>query len=129
RHIGNLYIFSCLDRAFAQCDSVRQKVAQQIRDLPLKQRMFPPMWTHFNFAPTIEFDLIWEVLQPFVFANFQPVHAANLSRSASHASCKQCCSFKASTHPSPTPDCRDTTSQFREGLARTCRPASSRVRS
>src|SRR3989442_15698499 len=63
--------------------------AQQIRYFALKQRMFPSMWTHFDFAPTIEFDFVREVLQPFVFANFQPVHAANLSPPASHASGKQ----------------------------------------
>src|SRR5580765_4869984 len=34
-------------------------------------------------------DLVREVLQPFVFANFQPVHAPNLSPPASHASGKQ----------------------------------------
>src|SRR6266404_8391688 len=51
--------------------------------------MFPTMWTHFDFSPTIEFDFVREVLQPFVFANFQPVHALNLSPSATHASGKQ----------------------------------------
>ena len=53
--------------------------------------MFPSMWTHFDFTPTIEFDFVGEVLQPFVFANFQPVHAPNVSRPASQASGKQSC--------------------------------------
>src|SRR5262245_61749096 len=65
------------------------KVPQQIGYFALKERMFPSMWTHFDFAPAIEFDFVGEVLQPFVFANFQPVHAPKLSRSASQASGKQ----------------------------------------
>src|SRR5258708_34223414 len=80
--------------------------------------MFPSMWTHFDFAPTIEFDFVWEVLQPLVFANFQPVHEPNLSRLASHASGKQ--SRRSTFQPNPTFATRGENHKFFEAATASC---------
>src|SRR5438445_5455546 len=36
-------------------------------------------WTHDDLSPTIQLDLIWQVSQIFIFANFLPGHAFNLA--------------------------------------------------
>src|SRR5437763_1219657 len=36
-------------------------------------------WTHDDLSPTIELDLIWQVSQIFIFANFLPGHDFNLA--------------------------------------------------